>query len=131
MDILLIIHSAIRWAIIVLAALVIVKYSISLAANSAFQGMDRGLAGGFSGLMDLQALIGLIYFIWNGAAVTGFPFYRILHGFIMLFAIVAAHLPARLKTLPDKLRFQYSLLVIIVSLILVLIGISLLPHGWG
>lgn len=131
MDILLTVHSAIRWAILVIGLLVIVKYSIGLAANSAFAGIDRGLVAGFSGLMDLQALAGLAYFIWNGTAVAGFPFYRILHGFIMLLAIVAAHLPGRLKTLPDKLRFQYSLLAVIFSLVLVLIGISLLPHGWG
>ncbi len=131
MAILLTIHSAIRWAILVVAVLVIVKYSIALAANGAFQGMDRGLAAGFSGLMDLQALAGLAYLIWNGTSGAGFPFYRILHGLIMLVALVAAHLPARLKTLPDKLRFQYSLLAIVVSLVLLLIGISLLPHGWG
>lgn len=131
MDILLTAHSAIRWAIIVVAALVIVKYTISLAANSGFGGMDRGLASGYSGLMDLQALLGLAYFIWNGTVSSGFPFYRILHGVIMLFAIIAAHLPVRLKTLPDKLRFQYSLLAVLGSLVLVLIGISLLPHGWG
>ncbi len=131
MDILLSVHSAVRWAILVVVILVVFKYSVSLAAGSAFQALDRGLASGFSGLMDLQALIGLIYFIWNGEAVSGFPFYRILHGFVMLLALVAAHLPARLRTLPDKLRFQYSLLAVIVSLVLLLIGISLLPHGWA
>ncbi len=131
MAFLLMLHSVIRWAIIVIAALIVIKYSINLAANSAFKGMDRGLASGYSGLMDLQALIGLAYFIWNGTTVAGFPFYRILHGIVMLIAILSAHVPARLKALPDKLRFQYSLLAVVVSLVLVLIGISLVPNGWG
>ena len=55
------------------AVVAIVKFAIGWAANSLFKGMDCGLASGFSGLMDLQVLLGLIYFIWNGIAITGFP----------------------------------------------------------
>jgi len=92
--------------------------------------MDRGLASGFSGLMDLQVLLGLVYFIWNGIVVTGFPMYRILHMITMLIAAAVAHLPSRFKALNDKLRFQYSFLAILASLILVFIGISFLPNAW-
>jgi hypothetical protein len=129
MDILLAIHSFVRWIIIVVAAVTIIKFTISWAANSLFKAMDRGLASGYAGLMDVQLLLGLIYFIWNGLAVTGFPTYRILHGITMLFAVIAAHLPTRFKNLSDKPRFQYSLLAILGSLILVFIGISFLPNG--
>lgn len=130
MDLILTFHSIIRWIIMVVAVLAIVKFAIGWAGNSLFKAMDRGLASGFSGLMDLQVLLGLIYFIWNGIAVTGFPFYRILHMIIMLGAVAVAHLPARFKTLTDKLRFQYSVLAIIASLVLVVIGVSILPNGW-
>jgi len=91
--------------------------------------MDRGLASGFSGLMDLQVLLGLIYFIWNGMAGTGFPLYRILHMVVMILAAVAAHIPARLKNLNDKLRFQYSAMIILGILVLIFIGISILPRS--
>ncbi len=130
MDLILTFHSAIRWLIIAVGVLAIIKFSIGWAGNSLFKAMDRGLAAGFSGLMDLQVLLGLIYFIWNGTAGTGFPLYRILHGIIMLLAVVAAHLPARFKTLTDKLRFQYSAFAIIGSLILIVIGVSIVPNGW-
>jgi hypothetical protein len=130
MDTLLAIHSFVRWIIIVVAVAVIIKFAIGWAANSLFKGMDRGLASGFSGLMDLQVLLGLIYLIWNGIAVTGFPAYRIEHGVTMIIAAAVAHLPARFTNLNDKLRFQYSLIAILGSLILVAIGISFLPHGW-
>jgi len=129
MDTLLLIHSFVRWIIILVAVIIIIKFAIGWAANSLFKAMDRGLASSFSGLMDLQMLLGLVYFLWNGFAVTGFPTYRILHGGTMLFAVIAAHLPARFKNLNDKLRFQYSLIAIVGSLVLVFIGISFLPNG--
>lgn len=127
MDILLTLHSIVRWIIIVVAALAVIKFTIGWAGNQSFKGMDRGLASGFSGLMDLQVLLGLIYFIWNGMAGAGFPLYRILHMIIMVLAAVAAHIPARFKNLNDKLRFLYSMLVILGALVLIFIGISVLP----
>ncbi len=127
MAILLMLHSLVRWVIILVAVVAIIKFAISWAGNASFKGMDRGLASGFSRLMDLQVLLGLIYFIWNGIAVTGFPLYRIEHMLTMLIATGLSHVSARLKNLNDKLRFQYSLFVILGTLVLVFIGISFLP----
>ena len=126
MDTLLLIHSFVRWIIILVAVIIIVKFAIGWAANSLFKAMDRGLTSAFSGLMDLQVTLGLIYLIWNGIAVSGFPMYRILHGVTMIIAAAVAHLPSRFKNLNDKLRFQYSLFAVVGSLILVGIGISFL-----
>jgi hypothetical protein len=126
MDTLLLIHSFVRWIIILVAVIVIIKFAIGWAANSLFKAMDRGLTSAFSGLMDLQVTLGLIYLIWNGIAVSGFPTYRILHGVTMIIAAAVAHLPSRFKNLNDKLRFQYSLFAVVGSLILVGIGISFL-----
>ena len=129
MDTLLAIHSFVRWIIILVAVIVIIKFAIGWAANSLFKAMDRGLTSAFSGLMDLQVTLGLIYLIWNGIMASGFPTYRIEHGVTMIIAAAVAHLPSRFKKLNDKLRFQYSLLAILGSLILVAIGISFLPNG--
>ena len=129
MDTLLLIHSFVRWIIILVAVIVIIKFAIGWAANSLFKAMDRGLTSAFSGLMDLQVTLGLIYLIWNGIMASGFPTYRIEHGVTMIIAAAVAHLPSRFKKLNDKLRFQYSLLAILGSLILVAIGISFLPNG--
>ena len=129
MEVLLTVHSAIRWTVIVIGVLAIVKFAIGWAGNANFKGMDRGLASGFSGLLDAQALFGIVYLIWNGAAGTGFPAYRITHALIMFVAIVLAHVPARLKSLNDKLRFQYSLLAILGSLVLIFISLMWLARG--
>ena len=126
MNILIIVHSILRWFIIAFAALTIFKFAVSWAINLSFKGMDRGLASGLSGLIDLQMLLGLIYFFVSGFGGTGFPAYRIFHLLIMLAAAALAHVPARLKSLGDKLRFQYSIFAILGALVLVFVGISVL-----
>jgi hypothetical protein len=127
MDILLTIHSILRWFIIIFAALTIFKFAVSWAGNQSFKGMDRGLASGLSGLMDLQVLLGLIYFFVTGFGGAGFPGYRIFHLLLMLAAAALMHVPARLKALGDKQRFSYSIVSILGALVLVFVGISILP----
>lgn len=131
MGIVLMFHSIFRWIILLVAVLALVKYVIGWAGKGMFGGMDRGLASGYAGLMDLQVLLGLIYFIWNGLSGTGFPAYRILHLVIMFFAALTAHLPSRFKNLNDNLRFGYSAAAIVISIVLIVIGVSVLPGGWS
>ena len=125
MENLLTIHSILRWGIVIIAVLAIIKFAIGWANKSSFKGMDRGLSAGFSGLMDAQVLLGFIYFLWSGFAGDGFPGYRWLHMIIMILAAALAHVPARLKSLTDKLRFQYSLFAILGALVLVFVGVML------
>ncbi len=130
MDILLTIHSIVRWGIVIVAALAIVKFALGWLTGAPFKGMDRGLAAGFSGLMDLQILLGLIFFLWNGLAESGFPGYRWEHMVIMILAAALGHVPPRLKALGDKQRFIYSLIAILGALALVYVGVTILPGGW-
>jgi hypothetical protein len=127
MNMLLTIHSYLRWLILIVALIAVIKFTLGWRRGGAFQGMDRGIASGFSGLMDLQATLGIVYMVWNGLAVTGFPSYRIQHAIIMIFAALVAHLPVRWKEADDKTRFRNSLFVILDVLIIVFIGIARLP----
>lgn len=126
MEILLTIHSILRWFIIVLAALTVFKYAVSWAGNGSFKGMDRGLAAALSGLVDAQVLLGFVYFLWDGFAGAGFPGYRWLHMLFMIAAAALMHVPARLTSLGDKQRFSYSILCILGAVVLVLVGIAIL-----
>ena len=54
MNILLDIHSVLRWIIVVVGLAALVNFLVGWARKSAFSGVDRGLSSGFSGLMDLQ-----------------------------------------------------------------------------
>ena len=130
MDILLVIHSHTRWLILLVALVAIVKFAIGWLRGGTFKGMDRGLAAGFSGLMDLQATVGLIFLIWT--SVVGVPFTpnRMEHATTMIIAAVLAHLPARWKNSPDAIRFRNTLFCIVGALVLVFMGVVRLRGGW-
>jgi uncharacterized membrane protein YphA (DoxX/SURF4 family) len=127
MNILLMIHSWLRWVIVLVAILAIVKFIVGWLGNRTYKGMDRGLMSGFSGLLDLQVTLGIIYLLWSGLTGTGFPLYRLAHGLIMIIAAGVAHMSARWKNITDMTRFRNNLFLIFGSLILILIGISILP----
>ena len=129
MDFLLALHSVLRWIIIAAAALAIFKFALGWATGASFKGMDRGLASGFSGLMDAQVLLGLVHFAWSGLAGAGFPGYRWEHAVTMIVAAALGHVPSRLKALGDKQRFLYSLIAILGALALVYVGVLRLPGG--
>ena len=129
MNILLMIHSVLRWVILLVAAIAIVKFLIGWVRRSQFQGIDRGLMAGFSGLIDLEATIGIILLLWGGFAGIGFPAYRIEHGLIMVIAAVTAHQSTRWKNADDPIRFRNNLFLVLSTLVLVLIGISVVLSG--
>jgi len=130
MNILLLIHSHTRWLILIVALLAMVKFAIGWLRGGAFKGMDRGLAAGFSGLMDLQATLGLIFLIWTSILGSPFTPNRIEHATTMILAAVLGHLPARWKNAPDSIRFRNTLFCIAGSLLLVFAGVLRLRGGW-
>lgn len=131
MQILLMIHSIVRWLIVIVAVVAIIKFALGWLRGGAFQSQDRGLASGFSGLMDLQVTLGLILLIWNGVTGTGFPMFRIEHAVTMTIAAVVAHLHVIWKDSEDKLRFRNSLFIVIDVLIIIFISVARLPGGWA
>ena len=124
------IHSYVRWLILIVALVAVVKFAIGWLRGGAFKGMDRGLTAAFSGLMDLQALLGLIMFVGLGAGGEGFPMVRIEHTVTMLIAVVLGHLPARWKNAPDAIRFRNALFCIVGAVVFVYVGVLRLPGGW-
>ena len=129
MSILLMIHSILRWVIMLVAVIAIIVFLIGWLRKRQFQGTDRGLMSGFSGLMDLQATLGIVLLLWGGFAGIGFPAYRIEHGVTMAIAAGVAHMSARWKNSDGPIRFRNNLFLILATLVLVAIGISFLPGG--
>jgi hypothetical protein len=127
MSVLLTIHSVVRWLIVIVAVIAAVKFALGWRRGDTFSSIDQRLLSGFSGLIDLQVTIGLIYFIWNGLAVEGFPTFRIEHAITMIIAAAVAHLPVRWKNADDKTRFRNSLFIILDVLIIIYIGVVRLP----
>ena len=129
MAVLLEIHSLLRWVIVAIGFVAIVKFLTGMARKSAFGKMDRGLSSGFSGLMDLQVTLGLLYFLVTGFGGVGFPMFRIEHLVTMLIAAAVGHAPAMFKKAENKHAVAFY--AVIGALILVVIGVYRLPGGWS
>jgi hypothetical protein len=130
MLILLEIHSILRWVIVAVGLIAIVKFLIGWVRKSEFGGMDRGLSSGFSGLIDLQVTLGLLYFLITGFGGAGFPLFRIEHLVTMLIAAFVAHAPAMFRKRALN-KFAISFFAIIGALLLIYIGVARLPGGWN
>jgi hypothetical protein len=124
------VHSLLRWVILPVAVLALVKLALGLIRKTDYDKMTNRLVAGYSGLMDLQSTLGFIFMLWSGLADEGFPRYRIDHAVALLLAVVVAHLPARWKSKPAAERHRNTLLAIIVSLVLVAVGVNVVG-GWS
>jgi hypothetical protein len=129
MGILLVIHSILRWVIVVVGLAAMLNSLVGWGRNSAFGKIDRGLTSAFSGLMDLQVTLGLLYFLITGFGGAGFPAFRIEHMATMLVAAVVAHTPGMFKKAPNRHAVAFA--AVLGAMILVVIGVALLPGGWS
>ena len=130
MAILLEIHSILRWIIVSVAIIAIVKFLIGWVRKSEFDKIDRGLSAGFSGLVDLQVTLGLLYFLITGFGGTGFPMFRIEHTVTMLIAAAVAHAPAMFKKRSWN-KYAVSFFSVIGALLIIYVGVARLPGGWS
>lgn len=130
MGFVLMLHSILRWVIVVVGLFALIKFLVGWARKSDFSKMDRGLQAGFSGLVDLQVTVGFIYFFWNGlVGGVGFPMFRIEHMVTMLIAAVLGHLPSFMKKAENK--FAVGFYAVIGALIVIVLGVYRLPGGWS
>ncbi len=127
MDILLWLHSYVRWLVVLVAIIAAVKFAVGWLQKQKPAAMDRGLMSAFSGLVDLQVLLGLVLLIGSGI----YSMQRIEHAGTMIIAAVLAHLPMlwRKGDSPNVLRNNF--LVIVAVMILIVAGVtSLVGNRW-
>lgn len=128
--ILLIIHSFVRWLVVLVGVIAIAKFLIGWLNKSTFQKIDNRLVAAFGGLMDLQATLGLILLLWNGLVDgAGFPRYRLEHMGMMIIAVALSHMSARFKKAEDTIRFRNTFFLYLGVFVLIFVGLVTLPNG--
>lgn len=125
-------HSGIRWLVLVVAIIAIVKLLITWLGKKEFDKMDNGITRGFVGLLDLQMLLGLSLVVWFLVNAGTLDHFRIEHAVTNLIAIIVAHVGVKKwRGAPGPIRARNTLLMFILAFLLIGVAISRLPQGWG
>jgi len=128
MGFLLKLHGEVRWLVALVGLLAIVKFGVGWARRTEFKGMDRGLMAAFTGLLDLNLVLGAIVLV---STVSGSAARRYEHIATMVLAIVAAHTSVIWRRSDDPVRkFRNNLIVVALALFLVAVGVLRLRGGW-
>lgn len=128
MGFILTLHGELRWLVVAVAIVALIKFGVGLARNANYTGMDRGLMSAYTILLDVNFLLGLVLLFGSGG---GFTAGRIEHAVTMILALAAAHSSAMWRRSDDDAKkFRNNLLVLVLSLVLVVVGVVRLRGGW-
>ena len=129
-EILLKAHSGIRWLVLAMLMLAIVKLTITWLGGGTYGKGERVISKITVGLLDLMFLIGLsmVITLWSA---TGMPDRVILeHAGINLVAIILAHIAGRPRGATDPLRARNGMVFFLLSILLIVVAILRLPQGF-
>ena len=113
-------HSGLRYLVLLVGVVAVIAFAYALLARRPL-GAARGLTAAFTGLLDLQILLGI-------AQVIGGVFYGALIGHIvlMVLAAIAAHgasVMARRST-DERRALTIRLVGVVLALVLIAVGIT-------
>jgi hypothetical protein len=126
MDILLMIHSIVRWLLVLVTVITLVKFAIGWLQKSSFTSLDARLFDAFLGLITLQWVLGLILLI--GMEMVRF---RLEHAFMMTVAVGVAHMGNRWRKAEEAIKFRNFTIILLVVMLLVFVGVMVIPGGWS
>lgn len=131
-------HSTLRWLILAVVLVVIIKSILGMANKSTYAKLDNALAASFVGTMHLQLLIGLIMYFFVSPITTSalsdfggamgnseLRFWAVEHITIMIAAVVFAQIgrtKSKKKT-EDSQKYKLQVIFFGISLVLMLAGI--------
>jgi len=122
MDIVLVLHSLVRFVILLVAVVGIIKVLMALVQKTKPDQIDRTLASAFTGLYDLQVLTGLLLILLGGLS-------QAIHPIVMFVGVLAAHgLQAMSKRAEGTRATMYRLALFIVPLVVILVGLATIGH---
>lgn len=130
MDVLIGLHSLLRWVVLIVVLVALVRGLIGWLRGGDWTGNDRMLTLAATTVIDIQLLLGLIVYVvakgWNASAFIAY-----VHPLIMIIAIVIIHLAsARIKRAETPVAKHRTLaLGLIVAMILITAAIP--SYAWS
>jgi hypothetical protein len=122
LDIVVAIHSIVRFLILLAAAIGILKALATLVQKAKTDGLDQTVASAFLGLYDLQALLGVLIILLGGLS-------QAIHPIVMIVGLVLAHgLQSMVKRADGSTAAVYRLAFYIIPLVIILVGLSSIGH---
>ena len=122
MDIVLLLHSLVRFVILLVAVVGVIKVLIVLVQKSKPDQIDQMLASVFTGLYDLQVLLGLLLILLGGLS-------QAIHPIVMFIGVLLAHgLQVMTKRAEGTRATMYRLALFIVPLVVILVGLATIGH---
>ncbi len=130
MDLIFKLHSEMRWLILGLAIITIIKLLVSMFGKRSLDRTDNTLVRVYIIVLTIQLILGLMQFVirWEdyaGAALR----HRLEHSFVMLIAVSLAHISLRYKHAVPPLAVRNTLFMIIASVLMMILGIMILPEA--
>lgn len=131
----LFIHSWLRWIVLVLALLVIVKSFLGWQGKKTYGKGDNALSASFVGSLHLQLLIGLVlYFFLSPITTSAFQdfggamkaasirYWAVEHIFVMILAVIIAQIgrTRSKKAGTDVKKFKNATIFYLIALVLIL-----------
>ena len=126
------IHGLVRWLVVIVAVVAVVRYALVMAGRAQPSGMDRGLMSGYTGLLDLNVLLGLIIIVGLSISAGQVLLIWLEHAVTNIVGVVVAHIFAqRAKKMEDaKLKARTNLLGVVISILIIVVGVALVG-GWA
>ena len=130
-------HSGLRWLILLLAVVLVVKSLIGLFGGGKYSKLDNILSASFVGFMHTQLLLGIYLYFTSSLVKTAFldfgaamkdselRFWSVEHISVMILAIVAAQGGRSImkRASDDSVKFRFQAIFFGVSLLLMLFAI--------
>jgi ammonia channel protein AmtB len=132
-------HNFLRWVVLILALLAIVKSFSGMSSKKSFTPADKKTSLFFMISMDIQLLLGLVLYFTSAWGIkniqnmgmgevmkdTAGRFFAIEHTIGMLLAIIFAHVAYAFakKPIEDRVKFKKIFIFSLLSLVVMLISI--------
>lgn len=129
METLLTIHSHMRWLVLLVALIALVKTAMSFLGKKDLGKLDWTLVRTHGWLITLQFLTGIIVLITRWSDFGDGLRHRLEHALMMIVAMTIVHMTGRWRRNPSPASTRNTFLTVLASIILIVLAILILPQG--